>query len=141
MPIRSAMLQASHRRRALGKGTCTRQVDAVTCVGHTCAMPPPDLSLEEITKFGIRTEDEGLHPFDPRVEWWNESWFWDWFDDAGTTAGHCRIGLFPAQQRAWVWFFLYHRGEWVAVEEPRLPLGGLQLARLAYDGWGLGFAY
>jgi len=104
-------------------------------------MTPATPSLEELTRFGIRVEDEGIHPFDPRVEWWNESWFWDWFDDAGTLAGHCRIGLFPAQKRAWVWLFLYHRGEWVAVEEPRLPLADIQLPRLAYDGWGLRFAY
>src|SRR5262245_31514308 len=104
-------------------------------------MPPADLPLEELTKFGIRVEDEGPHPFDPQVEWWNESWFWDWFDDAGTLAGHCRIGLFPAQKRAWVWFFVYHNGEWVAVEEPRLPLESVVLPRLAYDGFGLRVAW
>jgi hypothetical protein len=104
-------------------------------------MAAPDLTLEELTRFGIRPEDEGLHPFDPHVEWWNESWFWDWFDDAGTVAGHCRIGLFPAQKRGWVWCFLHVAGEWVAVEELRLPLADFQLPRLAYDRWGLRFAY
>ncbi len=69
----------------------------------------PTLSLEDLTKFGIRPEGEVLHPFDSRVEWWNESWFWDWFDDAGAVAGHCRIGLFPAQKRGWVWLFLQGR--------------------------------
>ncbi len=99
------------------------------------------LPLEELTKFGIRPEDEALHPFDPAVEWWNESWFWDWFDAGGTLAGHCRVGFFPAQKRAWVWLFLYHRGEWVALEQPRLPLADFQLPRLAYAGWGLTVAY
>lgn len=104
-------------------------------------MADRELTDSELTHFGIRFEDEGLHPFDPKEEWWNESWFWDWFDDTGTLAGHCRIGLHPAQQRAWAWLFLYHRGEWIAVEETRLPLGDVQLPRVAYDKWGLRFAY
>ncbi len=41
------------------------------------------------------------------------------------------------QQRAWLWFFLYREGEWLAVEETRLPLADLDLARLAYDRFGL----
>jgi hypothetical protein len=100
-------------------------------------MKIPELSLEELTVFGIRPEDEGPHPFDPDEEWWNESWFWDFFDANGELAGHCRIGMLPAQRRAWLWFFLYRDGEWVAVEEPRLPLSEFQLPRLAYRGWGL----
>jgi len=102
---------------------------------------PADLSLEELTRFGIRPEDEGPHPFDERIEWWNESWFWDWFDESQRLAGHCRIGLFPAQQRAWLWLFLFRDGEWVALEEPRLPLSDFALPRLAYEGWGLRVAY
>ena len=100
-------------------------------------MKIPDLSQEDVTAFGIRPEDEGPHAFDPDKEWWNESWFWDFFDASGKLAGHCRIGLLPAQRRAWLWFFLYRDGEWVAVEEPRLPLSEFQLPRLAYRGWGL----
>jgi hypothetical protein len=100
-------------------------------------MKIPELTLDELTVFGIRPEDEGSHPFDPEAEWWNESWFWDFFDASGRLAGHCRIGFFPAQKRAWLWFFLHCDGEWVAVEEPRLPLGEFQLPRLAYKGWGL----
>ncbi len=97
--------------------------------------------LEELTRYGIEPKDEGLHPYDPEVEWWNESWFWDWFDPSGVLAGHCRIGLHPSQRRAWLWFYLYRDGEWIALEEPRLPLSELQLPRLAYRGWGLEFAY
>ena len=100
-------------------------------------MQIPELSLEELTAFGIRPEDEAPHPYDPDQESWNESWFWDFFDASGELAGHCRIGMLPAQRRAWLWFFLYHDGEWVAVEEPRLPLSEFQLPRLAYRGWGL----
>lgn len=99
------------------------------------------LTDQELGQFGIRPEDEGPHAFDPNFEWWNESWFWDWYDADGSWAGHCRIGLHPVQKRAWVWFFLHRAGEWIAVEEPRLPLGDVQLPRLAYDRWGLSFAY
>lgn len=100
-------------------------------------MQIPELSLEELTAFGIRPEDEVPHAYDPDQELWNESWFWDFFNHSGELAGHCRIGMLPAQRRAWLWFFLYHDGEWVAVEEPRLPLSEFQLPRLAYKGWGL----
>lgn len=101
----------------------------------------PDPTQRELTKFGIQLEDEGSHSFDPDVEWWNESWFWDWFDATGELAGHCRIGIHPNQQRAWVWFYLYRAGEWIAVEEPRLPLTDLGLATLAYDRFGLRFSW
>lgn len=100
-----------------------------------------EIPLSELTKFGIEPHDEGLHPFDPDVPWWNESWFWDWFDADGRVAGHCRIGLHPCQKRAWLWLFLYRDGEWIGLEEPRLPLGDWQLPRLAYRGWGLEFAF
>jgi hypothetical protein len=76
---------------------------------------------EALTKFGIQLEDEGRHPFDPEVEWWNESWFWDWFDATGELAGHCRIGIHPNQGRAWLWLDLFRAGEWIALEEPRCP--------------------
>jgi hypothetical protein len=96
---------------------------------------------EALTKFGIQLEDEGRHPFDPEVEWWNESWFWDWFDATGELAGHCRIGIHPNQGRAWLWLYLFRAGEWIALEEPRLPLADLAPATLAYDRWGLRFSW
>jgi len=99
------------------------------------------LSDEDLLHFGVTPEDEGAHAFDPDVEWWNESWFWDWYDAEGEVAGHCRIGVHPNQQRVWLWFYLKVGGEWVSVEEPRLPLGSLDLGRLAYDGWGLRFSW
>jgi hypothetical protein len=96
----------------------------------------------ELVRFGVRLEDEGPHPFDPAERHWNESWFWDWFDEAGEVAGHCRIGLHPVQNRLWIWFYLYQRGEWVAVEETRLPATALRLPEIAYDdGFGLRFAW
>jgi hypothetical protein len=101
----------------------------------------PRISAEELGRFGIVPEDERVHPHSPDHEWWNESWFWDWFDAEGRRAGHCRFGIHPSQGRAWLWLFLYREGEWIAIEEPRLPLSSVNLADLAYEGWGLRFAY
>jgi hypothetical protein len=105
-------------------------------------MSAPDLSLAELTKFGITPDDERPHPFSPDYEWWNESVFYDWYDASGANAGHCRIGWHPNQQRLWVWLFLFNGTEWVAIEEPRLPFSSLKLPAIAYDdGWGLKFSY
>lgn len=111
----------------------------------------PALSDDELTRFGIDFADEGPHGFDPAVEWWNESWFWDWFDAEGRVAGHCRIGLHPNQQRAWVWYYHLCDGEWIAVEEPRLPIAEVcrsepgvpvpERAILAYERFGLAFSW
>jgi len=99
------------------------------------------LSDAELERFGVVPADEGPHAFDPEVEWWNESWFWDWYDARGEVAGHCRIGMHPNQRRVWVWFYLKHADEWVCVEEARLPLETFDAARLAYEGWGLRFSW
>jgi hypothetical protein len=104
-------------------------------------MSHPEISLAELTKFGIQPADEAIHPWSPDHEWWNESWFWDWFDAGGRRAGHCRFGLHPNQRRAWLWFYLYRDGEWIAVEEPRLPLADVRLPELEYQGWGLRFSW
>jgi hypothetical protein len=106
----------------------------------------------ELTKFGVAFPDEWPHAFDPAVEWWNESWFWDWFDAEGRVAGHCRLGIHPNQQRAWIWFYHYADGEWIVVEAPRLPLADLCLAPaggpakpdiacFAYERHGLSFSW
>jgi hypothetical protein len=110
-----------------------------------------NLSDAELTKFGVQLADEWPHDFDPAVEWWNESWFWDWFDAEGRVAGHCRFGLHPNQQRAWVWYYHYEDGEWIAVEEPRLPIGDVCRADaggpkaagacFAYERFGLAFSW
>jgi hypothetical protein len=95
----------------------------------------------ELIRFGIQLADEGPHAFDPAVEWWNESWFWDWYDPEARNAGHCRIGLHPTQDRAWLWLYVFRDGEWIAIEETRLPLAALDVPRLAYDRWGLRFGW
>ena len=98
-------------------------------------------TASELTQFGLALDDEGPHRFDPAVEWWNESWFWDFFDAAGARAGHCRIGIHPNQGRAWLWLYVLQEGEWIAIEEPRLPLADWDLRRLAYERWGLRCAW
>jgi hypothetical protein len=101
-----------------------------------------DLTYEEAASFGIEREDEDYHPFSDEYEWWNESVFYDWYDEDGSNAGHCRIGWHPTQQRVWFWLFLYNGEEWVAIEETRLPSSRLQLPKIRYDdGWGLRFSY
>jgi hypothetical protein len=114
---------------------------------------PARLSDEELLQFGVSFADEGTHRFDPTIEWWNESWFWDWFDAEARTAGHCRVGLHPNQRRAWIWYYHFSEGEWLAVEETRLPIGDLRLADpetarkddaqtvFAYEGFGLSFSW
>lgn len=101
-----------------------------------------DITEAELAQFGIGLADEGFHPYDPADGSWNESWFWDWFDEDGTRAGQCRIGTFPNQDRLWIWFYLLRPAadgtpEWLCIEEPRLDLARLQRPRLVYDQWGL----
>ena len=106
----------------------------------------------ELTKFGVQVRDEWPHAFDPAALWWNESWFWDWFDAEGRVAGHCRLGIHPNQQRAWIWYYHYAGGEWIVVEQPRLPLADLCLAKqggpeangglcFGYERYGLTFSW
>lgn len=99
------------------------------------------LSDEELTRFGLRLHDDGFHPYDPTERWWNESWFWDWYDDAGEVAGHCRIGCVPNQNRVWMWLYLLRDGEWLAVEHPYLDFTLLRRPLIAFDQPGLSFSY
>lgn len=101
-----------------------------------------ELTDEQLGAFGIGPDDEGFHAVDPTDPSWNESWFWDWYDAAGTRAGHCRIGSFPGQGRLWIWLYLLRPGtggapEWLCLDQPRLDLTDLQTPRLSYDRWGL----
>ena len=106
----------------------------------------------ELAQFGVSPSDEWPHAFDPAVEWWNESWFFDWFDAEGRVAGHCRLGVHPNQQRAWIWYYHFEDGAWIAVEQPRLPLADLcrapaggpergDVACFAYERHGLAFSW
>ncbi len=98
-------------------------------------------SDEELAAFGVRLEDEHPHPFSPAHEWWNESWFWDWFRLDGSAAGHLRVAFHPNQDRAWLWLFLFDGANWVAIEETRLPLSDWEQPELRYDRFGLRFSW
>lgn len=92
------------------------------------AMSRAAIADTAIGQFGIRAADEGLHRHDPDDELWNESLFYDWYTEDGSLAGHCRIGLLPAQDRIWFWLYVYDGTSWIAVDEARLPLSGLETA-------------
>ena len=86
---------------------------------------------------GVRPEDEHFHAYSPSHEWWSESYFWDWLDHRGEQAGHCRFSVHPNQKRAWLSLYIVCGGEWIAIDEPRLPLGPFRTKPLRYSGWGL----
>ncbi len=99
----------------------------------------------DINQFGIESADEFTHPFSPDHADWNESYFFDWYNEDGSFAGHCRVGWHPVQNRVLFWLFLYHNQEWLVIEEYRLPFSELQLesgkTSFSYEGWGLAFSY
>ena len=92
---------------------------------------------DQLPEFGIRPEDELFHLHSPSHEWWSESYFWDWLDDRGEQAGHCRIAVHPNQKRAWLSLYIVQDGQWIAIDEPRLPLEPFSQDPLRYTGWGL----
>jgi hypothetical protein len=98
-----------------------------------------------LSKFGIQLVDEFPHPFSDDHNDWNESYFFDWYDQEGTNAGHCRIGWHPVQKRILFWLYVFNGDEWLAIEEYRLPMSALSLNQnnqvFAYQGWGLEFNY
>ncbi len=86
--------------------------------------------------------DEQVHPFDPAVWSWNESWYFSWIDLDGGPAGFFRLGLLPNQERALIWSYVFHDGTWFGTEETRLRYDDLDLADgMAYDRFGLDFAW
>ena len=98
------------------------------------------MSPESSTAF--RPEDDLVHPHDPAVWSWNESFLLSWLTPDGGPSGLFRLGLLPNQGRGWLWFFLHVDGEWLTVEETRLDLRHFDLADGAtHDAWGLRFGW
>jgi hypothetical protein len=86
--------------------------------------------------------DELVHPHDPAVWSWNESWYFSWIDLDGGPAGFFRLGLLPNQERAVIWSYVFLGGVWYGTEETRLRLDDFDLADgMAYDRFGLHFAW
>ena len=50
----------------------------------------------------ISPVDEHRHPHDGELLW-NESYYLDWFDEAGTLGGYLRIGFYPNMGKVWYW--------------------------------------
>jgi hypothetical protein len=86
--------------------------------------------------------DEHVHPYDPSVWSWNESWYLSWIDLDGGPAGFFRLGLLPNQERALIWSYVFHEGVWYGTEETRLRFDDFDLTDgMAYDRFGLRFAW
>jgi hypothetical protein len=58
-----------------------------------------------VTEGVIASADEGRHEPGPE-ELWGESWYFDFFDDAGTVGGWIRLGLYPNLRVAWYHAFV-----------------------------------
>jgi hypothetical protein len=96
----------------------------------------PDRAIEFLP------DDDLIHPHDPEVWSWNESFLLSWLTPGGGPSGLFRLGLLPNQGRGWLWFFLHLDGEWLTVEETRLDLRHFDLANGAtHDAWGLRFGW
>jgi hypothetical protein len=88
----------------------------------------------------LGVSDELVHPYDPAVWSWNESWYFSWIDLDGGPAGFFRLGLLPNQERALIWSYVIHEGVWYGTEETRLRFDDFDLsAAMAYDRFGLRF--
>lgn len=105
------------------------------------------LDEKTLTQFGITLDDELPHAYSENHADWNESYFFDWYDELGENAGHCRIGWHPVQKRVLFWLYLFNGSEWLIIEEYRLPFSELRLGAtrgdqaFSYTGWGLNFSY
>jgi hypothetical protein len=85
---------------------------------------------------------ERFHDHDPDDPTWNESWLVSWLPGDGRMAGLFRVGTLPNQGRAWLWLWLWTGEGWVTIEETRLAYDDLDRGNgVAYDRWGLHFAY
>ena len=91
---------------------------------------------------GLGPADERMHPADPGVWSWNESWYFSWIDLDGGPAGFFRVGLLPNQDRAMLWCYVHRDGEWMGIDESRLRFTHFDLADgMSYERWGLRFAW
>jgi hypothetical protein len=86
--------------------------------------------------------DELVHPFDPAVWSWNESWYFSWIDLDGGPAGFFRLGVLPNQERALIWSYVFVDGVWYGTEETRLRVDDFDFANgMAYERFGLRFGW
>ena len=98
-------------------------------------------SDDELTAHGVALVDEGYHPVAPGDVSWNESIFFDWIDEGGERAGHCRIGRLPGQDRLWVWLYVLDGGQWHGFDVPDLSLDHMSPDCWSYQSERLHFAW
>lgn len=86
--------------------------------------------------------EERIHPADPADWSWSESWFFSFVDLDGGPACTFRVGVTPNQDRVMLWCFLNVGGEWVTVEDTRVPYADLDFSGegISYDRWALRFS-
>lgn len=70
----------------------------------------------------VAPADERRHPPGPEPLW-NESWYFDFADEAGTLGGYVRIGLYPHLGVCWYWACLVGEGRpLVTVIDHEVPM-------------------
>lgn len=85
-----------------------KDVDALALLP---ALPPPDP-----TPLRPLAADEHPHPVGPS-KYWNESWYFDFVDEAQGVAGWVRMGMTPRMRGNWYTATFTRRGEGVYVVE------------------------
>ncbi|MBI2708365.1 MAG: hypothetical protein HYX34_01520 [Actinobacteria bacterium] len=86
---------------------------------------------------GPEPSDENVHEPGPEPLW-NESWYFDFTDEAGTLGGYVRLGLYPNLGVAWYWACLVGEGRpltTVLDHEVPLPTSPRSLAVRAEGLW------
>ena len=78
--------------------------------------------------------DERRHP--PGTEpMWNESWYFDFTDLAGSLGGYVRYGIYPNLGVTWYWAYLVRAGEpLLAVRDHDAPLPKNEVLEVRTDG-------
>ena len=78
--------------------------------------------------------DEARHQPEPE-QYWNESWYFDFMDEAGTLGGYVRLGFYPTLGVAWYWGCLVGEGRpLVTVIDHEVPLPGPRSMEIRTEG-------
>lgn len=78
--------------------------------------------------------DEARHPHTDE-ELWNESYYFDWFDDAAGLGGYVRIGFYPNLGVVWYWACLVGPDrKLISIVDHEVPLPAGDSLDLAHEG-------
>lgn len=119
MAITSSMLVAqTERGDEMFMTILARSCELVLDLGSLDLLPPPRADLAPLHP---ELEDEQIHPPGPERDW-NESWYFDFVDEAQGLAGWVRLGLTPNLSRNWYHAAITRAGQpTVLVNNPRAP--------------------